>query len=76
MQEPLFPNCCTTCAQMIRPAFAIAVTVLYQGCSFLHFITYAYMNLTTLDPAYNEFAYNEHPDTKSKKFSIELTSSH
>ena len=31
--------------------------------------------MCTLGPAYNEFGYNEHPDTKSKLFSVELTPS-
>ena len=30
----------------------------------------------TLGPAYNEFGYNKHPDTKRKQFSVELTPSH
>ena len=41
----LLYHLCTN-AEMIRPAFAVAVTVLYQGCSFLNFISYTHTNLT------------------------------
>ena len=42
----------------------------------LHWDQNQMMEDNTLGPAYCEFGYNEHRDTKSKKLSIELTSSH